>query len=95
MTDVLTARYICVGSPTLNNNIMPTVSAFLTYLKGLAPRNKTGLAFGSYGWGGQSIDMVDEMLKECKFETLEKIKVRYVPDEAALAGITDKVKENL
>ncbi|WP_422447416.1 hypothetical protein [Thermoanaerobacterium sp. DL9XJH110] len=92
---MLTARYICVGSPTLNNNIMPTVSAFLTYLKGLATGNKTGLAFGSYGWGGQSIDLVDQELKECKFETMEKIKVRYVPDDAVLAGITDKVKENL
>jgi len=49
MTKLMDAKYICVGSPTLNNNVMPTVAAFLTYLKGLAPKGRTGLAFGSYG----------------------------------------------
>ena len=58
ITKVLTAEYICVGSPTLNNNILPTVSAFLTYMKGLAPKGRKAIAFGSYGWGGQSIRRV-------------------------------------
>ncbi|MDR0676948.1 MAG: FprA family A-type flavoprotein, partial [Elusimicrobiota bacterium] len=35
MTELIDAEYICVGSPTLNNNMMPTVSGFLTYMKGL------------------------------------------------------------
>ena len=34
---------------------------FLTYLRALSPKERTGLAFGSYGWGGQSIDQVDEV----------------------------------
>jgi len=49
MSELLTAKYICVGSPTLNNNILPTISGFLTYLKGLSPKNRIGLAFGSFG----------------------------------------------
>ncbi len=91
MTEILTAKYICVGSPTLNNNILPTVSAFLTYLKGLAPKNRIGIAFGSYGWGGQSIGIVENILRECGFEMLEQIKLQYVPDEELL----EKVKEKL
>ena len=55
MNDVLTAKFICVGTPTLNSNMLPTVSGFLTYLKGLSPKNRIGLAFGSYGWGGQGV----------------------------------------
>lgn len=35
MTDVLEAKYIAVGSPTLNNTIVPTVAAFLCYMEGL------------------------------------------------------------
>lgn len=92
MTDILTTRYICVGSPTLNNNILPTVAAFLTYLKGLAPRNRIGLAFGSYGWGGQSIGLIDNILKECGFEMLNSIKHQYVPDTADLKRIEEDVK---
>ncbi len=91
MTDILTAKYICVGSPTLNNNILPTVAAFLTYLKGLAPKNRIGLAFGSYGWGGQSIGIVENILKECDFEMLEQIKLQYVPDDELLNKERDKL----
>ena len=94
MTEVLTAGYICVGSPTLNNNMLPTVAAFLTYLKGLAPKNRTGLAFGSYGWGGQSIGQVEDILKSCGFEMLDQIRIQYIPDEEVLKAITGKV-ENL
>ncbi len=84
MTDVIDAEYICVGSPTLNNNMLPTVAAFLTYLKGLAPKKRKGLAFGSYGWGGQSVDLINEVLSSSGFQMLEKIKMKYIPDEIKL-----------
>jgi flavorubredoxin len=92
MTRVLTSEYICVGSPTLNNNLMPTVAAFLTYLKGLAPKNRKALAFGSYGWGGQSVGQAEAMLKDCGFEMLESIKMQYVPDKSELNSAAEKLK---
>ncbi len=92
MTEVLTAKYICVGSPTLNNNMLPTVAAFLVYLKGLAPKNKIALAFGSYGWGGQSIQQIEDVFTSCKFDLIEQIKVQYIPDDNALTEITRKVE---
>ncbi|HDP79916.1 MAG TPA: FprA family A-type flavoprotein [Spirochaetes bacterium] len=95
MTEVLTARYICVGSPTLNNNMLPTVAAFLTYFRGLAPKKRTALAFGSFGWGGQSVDQVDAVLKDCGLETMEKIKVQYVPSADTLSEISAKVAASL
>lgn len=95
MAQALTAKYICVGSPTLNNGMLPTVAAFLTYMKGLAPKNRTGLAFGSYGWGGQSVDQVEAVLAECKFTLMEKIRINYIPDDNALKEITAKVEAAL
>lgn len=93
MTDVLEAKYICVGSPTLNNGMLPTVSAFLTYLKGLAPKNRIGIAFGSYGWGGQSIGDIEKVFESCKFQmSVKDLKIQYVPDEAELKGLKEKVK---
>ena len=46
------ARGCLIGSPTLNNSLFPTVAEFLTYLKGLRPKNRMIGAFGSYrmGW---------------------------------------------
>lgn len=95
VTDVLDARFICVGSPTLNSNLLPTVSAFLTYLKGLSPKDRIGLAFGSYGWGGQSIRHVEDALKECGFDLLESIKIQYIPDETQLQEIYEKTKQEI
>jgi len=95
MTEVLTAKYICVGSPTLNNNMLPTVAAFLTYLKGLAPKNRIGLAFGSFGWGGQSVSQVEEVLKGAGFELMEQVKLPYIPGKDLLEQITRKIEEGL
>ena len=93
MTDVFTSRYLAVGSPTINNQMMPTVAAFLCYLKGLSPKNHRAFAFGSYGWGGQSIALVEDELKAAGCEIcLEKIRIANLPTPEMLAGITEKVK---
>jgi flavorubredoxin len=95
MTEVVTSKYICVGSPTLNNGMLPTVAAFLTYLRSLSPKKRVGLAFGSYGWGGQSIEHVHQFLKDSGFDLLEPIKVKYVPDLETLRGVTAKLEQAL
>lgn len=93
LTDVLDCTYIAVGSPTLNNQMLPTVASFLCYLKGLSPKNRKAFAFGSYGWGGQSIGLVEDELKACGFDIcLDKIRIQYVPKEEQLLEITEKVK---
>jgi len=94
MTAILDAKYICVGSPTLNNGVLPTVSAFLTYMKGLVPKNRIGFAFGSYGWGGQSISDIENVMEASKFELpLKGLKAQWVPDDRELIELTNKIKE--
>ena len=94
MSDVLKTKYIAVGSPTLNNNMMPTVSSFLTYLKGLAPKGKKGFAFGSYGWGGQSIGQVNDVLVSAGIEIVtDPIRIAYVPTPTQLQSIEDTVAQ--
>ncbi len=50
MTHVMDARYVAVGSPTHNMTVLPEAGAFLAYLKGLSPKGRIGIAFGSTGW---------------------------------------------
>jgi flavorubredoxin len=84
--EILEAGALIVGSPTLNNNIFPTVADVLTYLKGLRPQNLTGAAFGSYGWSGEAVKQITEYLKTMRIETKsEPLKIKYVPDPEALA----------
>ena len=94
MASILEAKYICVGSSTLNNGMLPTVSAFLTYIKGLAPKNRIGIAFGSYGWGGQSVSDIENILEIGKFEVPVKgLKVQWVPDVLEIDELKNKIRE--
>ena len=95
MTKLVDARYICVGSPTLNNNILPTVASFLCYLSGLAPKNRIGLAFGSYGWGGQSVKIVEDALQKMNFELMGSFRQQYIPSADALQEIGEKFIQEL
>jgi flavorubredoxin len=90
MTEVLTSKLILIGSPTLNNGFLPTMGKFLTYIKGLRPRNRIGFAFGSYGWGGQAVGELEHLMNDFNWELpIEGIKIKYVPDQSEL----DEVKE--
>lgn len=93
VTDLFTAKYLAVGSPTLNNQMMPTIASFLCYLKGLAPKNHQAFAFGSFGWGGQSIKLVEDELKAIGCEICSPmIRIKSVPTAENLQAIVDQVK---
>ncbi|MFC1608160.1 FprA family A-type flavoprotein [Candidatus Latescibacterota bacterium] len=81
-TEMLDAGALIVGSPTLNSNMFPTVADVMVYLRGLRPKNLIGVAFGSYGWGGEAIKQIEGILEEMKVERVaETVKVQYVPVE--------------
>ncbi len=85
MTEVLDAGAILLGSPTLNNGLFPTVADFLCYLKGLKPQNKIAAAFGSYGWSGEAVKLINQDLEEMKFQIVDPgLKIQYVPDQKGL-----------
>ncbi|PKN36836.1 MAG: MBL fold metallo-hydrolase [Deltaproteobacteria bacterium HGW-Deltaproteobacteria-2] len=83
--EVLDAGALIVGSPTLNNNILPQMADVMTYLKGLKPANKIGAAFGSYGWSGESVKHLETILKEMKVNIVfESIAVKNAPGDDVL-----------
>jgi len=95
MTEVLEAEYICVGSSTLNNNMLPSVAGFLTYMKGLAPKQRKGLAFGSFGWGGQGVKQVNEALLGCNYQMLDMISIKYRPDDETIKIIKEQLLNSI
>ncbi len=85
-SEVLDAASIAIGSSTLNQGMMPMMSAVLSYLKGLRPANKLGLAFGAYGWTKSGPESVEAIMKAMKWELArEMIAVPYCPDAESLA----------
>ena len=94
MYELLCAGAVAVGSPTLNNHMLPNMADILTYMRGLKPRNMIAAAFGSYGWSGEAVREIEEVLTEMKLEkTGEGIRVKNVPDAEALSRCYDLGKD--
>lgn len=86
MTKVLDAKAIIVGCPTLNNGLLPRMAGFLMYMRGLKPINKIGTSFGSYGWSGESVKLMNASLEEMKIELVEEgLRHKYVPTTEVLS----------
>jgi flavorubredoxin len=88
MTDVLDSKMIILGCPTLNNGMLPSMGAFLTYLKGLKPKNRLGYAFGSFGWGGQAVGEMEEVIKGLGWNMpVAGTKLKFIPDDKELVDM--------
>lgn len=80
VTEIFKSRGVVLGSSTINNGILGDVAAMLDIIKGLKFKNKIGAAFGSYGWSGESVKIIETKLKEAGIEiTAEGIKAQYNP----------------
>lgn len=83
--EMINAKAVIIGSPTINNDILPNVAPLLDDLKGLKPKNKIGLAFGSFGWGGGATKTIEERLKAAGVEMIaEPLTLKWVPTEDEL-----------
>lgn len=91
ITDFIDAKYIAIGTPTLNNELFPRVAAFLTYMKGLQPKNKKGFAFGSYGWKGGVVNQIQAVFEHLGWESIPPFEEKYTPK----ADVLDKLKEHV
>jgi len=90
MKEALDASAIILGCPTLNNGLLPRMAGFLMYMRGLRPTNKIGAAFGSYGWSGESVKLLNEAMTEMKFDLIDDgLKVKYVPETGDLANCVE------
>ena len=65
IAEVFRSKAVVVGSPTLNNGLLPGLMPVLEDLRGLKFRNKIGAAFGSYGWSGECVKQIEEHFQKC------------------------------
>ncbi|MFC2048009.1 flavodoxin domain-containing protein [Chloroflexota bacterium] len=80
ITEVFKAKAVIIGSPTFNQGVLPTISPIFEDLKGLRFQNKIGAAFGSYGWSGESIKIIEEHLNNCKIQLVaEGVRAKWQP----------------
>ncbi|MDO5714693.1 MAG: flavodoxin domain-containing protein [Tissierellia bacterium] len=94
MTEVFKSKAIAVGSPTVGNNVLSSVSGWLTFLKSLKFKKKKAAAFGCYGWSGESVKILQETLKDAGFEVTDSsLRINWDPEESDYEMAKEVAKE--
>jgi flavorubredoxin len=75
------------GSPTINGDAVKPVWDLLSSLTLVNVRGKLGAAFGSYGWSGEAVGLIEDRLRGLKLRVPHKgIKARLIPTEGELGA---------
>ncbi|HAF59557.1 MAG: anaerobic nitric oxide reductase flavorubredoxin [Thermacetogeniaceae bacterium] len=81
ITEVFKSKTVVIGSPTMGNNILHSVAGFIHLMKQLKFKAKKAAAFGCYGWSGESVKIINELMANAGFEVpLEGFRNRWNPD---------------
>jgi flavorubredoxin len=81
---------IAIGSPTINGDAVKPVWDLLSSLAAIRVRDKFGAAFGSYGWSGEAINMIEDRLRGLKLRVpIKGVRARLIPTEEELERCRD------
>lgn len=94
IAEVFRSRGIIVGSPTVNKGILYSIAGILELIKGAKFKNKSAAAFGSYGWSGEAVKLINEELVDSGFKLVDQgIKMSWTPDKDSISALHEYGKE--
>ena len=75
-----------IGSPTLGGHAPVQIQTALGIVLSSAIQTKLAGVFGSYGWSGEAIDLIEDKLRINNYRLgFDTIRVQFSPDQAKLA----------
>lgn len=89
ITEVFKSKMVLIGSPTIANSILHSISGFVHLIKELKFKNKKAASFGCYGWSGESTKVLNGLMTDAGFEVVDEgFRNQWNPDqEQQLAAI--------
>ncbi|MFB3896587.1 MAG: FprA family A-type flavoprotein [bacterium] len=89
-SDLESANGIIFGSPTFTGDALKPVWDIISLLGTVSAKGKPVAAFGSYGWSGEAVSLLEERLKGMKMKVaIPGLKANFVPNQTEL----DKCRE--
>jgi flavodoxin short chain len=61
--DLTNIDAVVLGAPTYHHDLIQSMKTFLFEMEKADLRGKVGAAFGSYGWSGESVQMMTDTMK--------------------------------
>jgi flavorubredoxin len=90
ITEVFKSKMVVVGSPTVVNGIIHGIAGFIQMMKEMKFKGKKATSFGCYGWSGESVKVMNELLANAGFNVFDEgIRQQWNPDEEAEAAIVE------
>jgi flavorubredoxin len=85
---------LAFGSPTINGDAVKPVWDLLSSLAVIKVRDKLGAAFGSYGWSGEAINMIEDRLRGLKLRVpIKGVRAKLIPTDEELDRCRDLGKQ--
>lgn len=90
ITEVFKSKTVVIGSPTIMNSILHSMAGFIHLMKELKFKQKKAAAFGCYGWTGESVKVMNELMANAGFEILnEGFRNQWNPNNEAQKAAFD------
>ena len=84
------AKGLLVGSPTINGDAVKPAHDLLSSLATISLKGKLGAAFGSYGWSGEAVSILESRMAGIKFKVMNStVRPVLIPTEADLANAVE------
>ena len=81
ITEIFKSKIVIIGSPTIAKSILHSVAGFIHLIKELSFKNKKAASFGCYGWSGESVKVIDDLMKSAGFEVItDGLRNQWNPD---------------
>lgn len=94
ITEVFRSKMVVIGSPTVSNSILHAMAGFLHLVKELKFKGKKAAAFGCYGWSGESVKVINEIMTGAGFEVVsEGYRNQWNPDAEAEKALVEFGRE--
>jgi flavorubredoxin/flavin reductase (DIM6/NTAB) family NADH-FMN oxidoreductase RutF len=75
-----------IGSPTLAGHAPTQIQTALGVVISTADKTKLGGAFGSFGWSGEAVDMLESKIQDAGYQLgMETIRVKFTPTPEVLS----------
>lgn len=79
---IVRSNALLIGSPTINQNTVLPIYRLFSLINPIRDRGKKVAVFGSYGWSGEAVKLIEEYLKLLKLNVVaESITSRFAPGE--------------
>jgi len=79
------ADAIMFGTPTINGDAVKPVWDLLSSLVVVNLKGKLGASFGSYGWSGEAVQMVEDRMRGLKMRVpIEGLRIKLIPTDEEL-----------